>query len=67
MEIWIGNWKRWTDMDKVVVYMAQPHFNGYALTTKSMSIFQPAGIRLLYIIAAGFYNLCNLTYKFHIL
>ena len=41
-------------MDKVVDYMAQPHFNGYALTTKSMSTFQPAGMRRLYIIAAGF-------------
>ena len=54
-------------MDKVVVYMAQTNFNGYALTTKSMSIFQPAGIRLLYIIAAGFYKFCNLTYKFRTL
>ena len=45
-------------MDKVVVYMAQSHFNGYALTIKSMSIFQPAGIRLLDIIAAKFYNFC---------
>ena len=51
---WIGIWQRWTDMDEVVVCMAQPHFNGYALTTKSMSTFQPAGMRRLYIIAAGF-------------
>ena len=54
-------------MDEVVVYMARPYFNGYALTTKSMPTFQPAGMRLLDIIAAGFYNFCNLIYKFHII
>ena len=61
---WIGIWKRWTDMDKVVDYMAQSHFNGYALTIKSRPTFQPAGMRLLCIIAAEFYNFCHLTYKF---
>ena len=45
----------------------KPHFNGYALTTKSMPTFQPAGMRLLYIIAAGFCNLCYLTYEFYTL
>ena len=64
---WIGIWLRWTDMDKDVVYMAQSHFNGYALTTKSMPTFQPTGMRLLYIIAAGFCNLCYLTYEFYTL
>ena len=54
-------------MDEVVVCMAQPNFNGYALTTKSIPTLQPAGMRLLYIIAAGYYNFCNLTYKFQTL
>ena len=54
-------------MDKVVVYMARPNFNGYALTIKSSPTFQPAGMRLLYIIAAGFCNFCNLNYKFHVI
>ena len=54
-------------MDEVVVYMAQTNFNGYALTIKSSPTFQPAGMRLLYIIAAGFCNFCNLTYKFHVI
>ena len=45
----------------------KPNFNGYALTIKSIPTFQPAGMRLLHIIAAGFCNFCNLTYKFHVI